>query len=184
MSKKNLRNQTMKNYHSTGMYTLGFIIKDQKVLMLRRIKDPNSKKLNGLGGKIEHDESISEGMIREVKEEAGITPLNYKLSCLLKCFDTDSEKSYMIFCYLISSFRGQANQSNSEGELSWIDLKSIHVNNLDLVDNIPYFLPKILQDDSLLEMNFTYYPSKNLCDYRGFQDSKSWQGTFCLGNYF
>lgn len=170
----------MKNYHNTGMYTLGFIIRKQKVLMLRRLKEPNSKKLNGLGGKLKANESISEGMVREVKEESGIQPVDYRLSCLLQCFDSDFKKNYMIFCYLISSFEGKPRESGPEGDLSWIDLSSIHTKNLNLVDNIPYFLPHMLKDDSLLEMSFTYYHSRNSCYYRGFQNKESWEGRFSL----
>lgn len=180
MSKKNLRVEIPKNNHITGLYNLSFVFKNDQVLMMRRANEPNPGKLNGLGGKIEHSELISSSMIRELREEAGITPLQYHLSCLLRCSNRDSQKDYMIFCYAIHAFEGQIFDATEEGQLEWIDLRQINTKNVDLVDNIPYFLPHIINHQPLLEMSFVYEGTPLICSFRGEQAEQSWQGNYTV----
>ena len=61
--------------------TLCYIEKNDKVLMLYRNKkevDINKGKWIGVGGHVEDGESIDECLLREVKEETGLTLLEYK----------------------------------------------------------------------------------------------------------
>ena len=61
--------------------TLVYIEKDDKVLMLYRNKkevDINKGKWIGVGGHVEDGETIEECLLREVKEETGLTLLDYK----------------------------------------------------------------------------------------------------------
>ena len=56
--------------------TLGYILSPdrQRVLMVHRNArkdDEHLGKYNGLGGKLEADEDVMAGMIREIREEAG-----------------------------------------------------------------------------------------------------------------
>ena len=54
--------------------TLCYVLKDNKVLMLHRVKkknDLNQDKWIGIGGKFEGDESPDECLLREAMEETG-----------------------------------------------------------------------------------------------------------------
>jgi 8-oxo-dGTP diphosphatase len=60
----------MKNYSNNIIATLCYIVKDDKVLMLKRVKKENDihhGKYNGFGGKLEKGETPYECVIREVK---------------------------------------------------------------------------------------------------------------------
>ena len=60
----------------TGLSTLCYIEKDGKYLMLHRTvkkNDVNKDKWIGVGGHFEADESPEECVLREVKEEAGVS---------------------------------------------------------------------------------------------------------------
>ena len=64
--------------------TLGFILSKDKssVLMVHRTfrdTDENLGKYNGLGGKLEPNENVADGMIREIKEESGLTVTSMQL---------------------------------------------------------------------------------------------------------
>ena len=64
--------------------TLCYIEKDNKYLMLHRVKkekDINKDKYIGVGGHFEYGESPDECLLREVKEETGLTLLSYKPRC-------------------------------------------------------------------------------------------------------
>lgn len=53
-------------------YTICFIKKGDKILLLNRNKKPTMGMWNGVGGKIENNETPYEGIIRETFEETGI----------------------------------------------------------------------------------------------------------------
>ncbi len=64
--------------------TLGYILSpdEKKVLFIHRNArqlDDHLGKYNGLGGKLEKDENIWEGMVREIKEEAEIEVVEMQL---------------------------------------------------------------------------------------------------------
>ena len=53
-------------------YTLGFLIKNNQILMINRNKSPWMGSWNGLGGKIELNESPEACIKREIFEETGL----------------------------------------------------------------------------------------------------------------
>ena len=168
----------MKKNHTTGLYNLSFVLNDQKILFLERNKEPNRAKLNGLGGKLENQESASQSMLRELKEEAGINAIKYRLAGLLRCSSTAPFSDYMIFCYLVTDFEGQIYTETAEGHLCWIKKSDITTQNKAIVDNIAYFLPKILDSPELLEMSFHYDYDKGICNFQGIQSTENWKGKY------
>ena len=61
--------------------TLCYIEKDDKYLMLHRVSkknDVNKDKWIGIGGHFEEGESPEECLLREVKEETGLTLTSYR----------------------------------------------------------------------------------------------------------
>ena len=62
----------MKGNDCMYKYTICFIRKSDKILLLNRNKKPNMGMWNGVGGKIEDNETPYEGIIRETLEETGI----------------------------------------------------------------------------------------------------------------
>lgn len=74
----------MKEFKQLGAY--GLVIKDDKILLIKKNGGPYDGKLDLPGGTIEFCERPSEALIRELKEEVGIDVKEYEL------FDTDSVK--------------------------------------------------------------------------------------------
>ena len=54
---------------------LCFIVKDERVLLIRKKRGLGAGKINGPGGKIEPGETALASAIRETQEEIGVTPL-------------------------------------------------------------------------------------------------------------
>ena len=72
----------MKEYKQLGAY--GLVIKDGKILLIKKKGGPYDKKLDLPGGTIEFCERPEEALKRELLEEVGIEVTEYKL------FDADS----------------------------------------------------------------------------------------------
>jgi len=73
---------TIKEHKHLGVY--GIIIKDEKILLIKKVTGPYDRKLDLPGGTPEFNERPSETLKREILEETGIEIIKYEL------FDTDS----------------------------------------------------------------------------------------------
>ena len=132
-----------------------YIEKDGKYLMLHRTKkenDINKEKWIGVGGKFEDKESPEECIIREVKEETGLTLNSYKLRCIVTYISNNWETEYM-YVFTSDDFSGEIIECN-EGDLEWIDKDEIF--NLNLWEGDKIFLDKIKKDDTFFTMKFNY----------------------------
>ena len=70
------------------------------------------------GGHVEPGEPFTDSVIREVREETGLTIENPKL-CGVKQFQTNDGERYVVFLYKADRFHG-ALCSSREGEVCWV----------------------------------------------------------------
>ena len=69
------------------------------------------------GGHIEPGESVVEAVIREMREETGLTVIRPRL-CGVKQFPIDGGR-YLVFLFRSDSFEGEL-RSSAEGKMEWI----------------------------------------------------------------
>ncbi len=114
--------------------TLTFIIKDGKVLLIRKKRGLGAGKINGPGGKVEPGETHAECAVREVQEELLITPINmhYHGECLFQFIDG---YSIHVHAYSATDFEGTP-QETDEAIPLWYP-----------VDKMPY--DEMWEDDHL-----------------------------------
>lgn len=67
----------MKQFKHLGSY--GLIIKDEQIVLIKKVGGPYSGKLDLPGGTIEWGETPEETLIRELEEEVGINVKEYEL---------------------------------------------------------------------------------------------------------
>lgn len=130
--------------------TLGYVLSDdgERVLMVQRTKrvdDPHLGKYNGLGGKLERNEDVVEGMRRELWEEARIEPEALALAGTISWpgFGAEGE-DWFGFIFRIDRFRGEIPAENEEGALSWVERERLL--ELPLWEGDRYFLPLVFAE--------------------------------------
>ena len=102
--------------------TLCYIEQDGAYLMLHRVKmenDANHDKWIGIGGKFEDGESPEECVLREVREETGLTLTDYRYRGLVT-FVSDAWETEYMHLFTATGFEGALRECD-EGVLEWID---------------------------------------------------------------
>ncbi len=106
--------------------TLGYVWDRalDRVLLIRRdtrVDDDAFGKVNGLGGKLEVDESISESLRRELREEASIELTSFTLKGTITWSEFGPrEEDWLGFVFLIDGWTGEPPKANDEGHLEWV----------------------------------------------------------------
>lgn len=106
------------------------------------------------GGHIENGESIVDAVVREVKEETGLTILNPKL-CGIKQFPIECGR-YIVFLFRANQFEGNLT-SSAEGTMHWIAKSEL--SNVDLAEGFQELL-QVMLDDRLNELQFILEDNK------------------------
>ena len=78
--------------------TLCYVTRGSQVLMLHRVKkkaDINKDKWIGIGGKFENEESPDECLLREAKEETGLTLTSWQCRGVVTFLNDTCEGEYM-----------------------------------------------------------------------------------------
>lgn len=135
--------------------TVCYIEKDEKYLMLHRTKKENDISKNkwiGIGGKFEEGESPEECVIREVKEETGLSLKKYDLRGVITFTFTNFETEYM-YVFTADSFEGELTDCN-EGELKWVPKNEL--TNLNLWEGDEMFLDKLRNDNDFFTAKMEY----------------------------
>jgi len=127
--------------------TLCYIEKDGRWLMLyrgRKKNDPNAGKWVGVGGKFEDKESPEDCVIREVKEETGLTLLSQRLRGIITFVSDEWETEYM-YLFTADEFEGEVTLCD-EGDLMWVEREKVF--SLPLWAGDKLFLSRITDPDS------------------------------------
>ena len=139
--------------------TICYIEQDGNYLMLHRTKKENDQshdKWLGVGGKFDKDESPDECILREVKEETGLTLTSYQLRGVMTFVSDIWETEYM-FIYTADEFEGELAEC-SEGDLQWI--KKTEVMSLKLWEGDKIFLKKLIDGDGFFTVKMEYEGEK------------------------
>ena len=101
--------------------TLCYITRGEDVLMLHRVKkknDINKDKWIGIGGKFEFEESPDECLLREAKEETGLTLTSWRCRGVVTLLNTNCDGEYM-YLFTADGFEGALKECD-EGDLQWV----------------------------------------------------------------
>mgnify|MGYP001604219030 FL=1 len=91
-----------------------------------RTDDDHYGKFDGLGGKLEVDESVVAGALRELTEEAGVTATSLSLRGTISWSNFGPKREeWLGFVFLADAWEGELLSSNDEGSLVWVQLERL-----------------------------------------------------------
>ena len=104
------------------------------------------------GGHVEQGEFVTPSVIREVREETGLTIENPKL-CGIKEFQKEQDGKRFIVClYVASRFSGEL-RSSAEGDVFWYPLSELK-RSKELADGFSEMLP-VFTSEEISEVFYT-----------------------------
>ena len=138
----------MTNAHSVVLTTMCLIEKEHEVLMLRRLKT-DWPGMTFPGGHLKAGEDFVDGIVREVKEETGITLRSVRL-CGISQFTYDNNTRYVVVFFASNDFDGE-HITSPEGEVMWVDRHNLH--SLDLAPDIEAMY-EVMDNDACTEVRY------------------------------
>ncbi len=138
--------------------TLSFVLNGDDVLLMKRAghKRVFPNQYNGLGGHIERFEDPASGALREIAEESGLAAHSLRLRGIHN-IDAGENTGIILFVYTAMSDSRDIMRHSAEGALEWVP--KARVLELDLVEDLPHILPRILDmraDEPPLHVHVSY----------------------------
>ena len=135
--------------------TLCYLERGDEYLMLHRTKkelDENSGKWIGVGGKFEPGESPEECLLRETREETGLTLTAWRFRGLVTFVSDEWGCEYM-HLFTADGWTGEEKPCE-EGELRWIGKKALY--DLTLWEGDKIFLRLLEEDAPFFSLKLVY----------------------------
>ena len=143
--------------------TLCYIEHDGKYLMLHRVKkdkDINKDKYIGVGGHFEYGESPDECLLREVKEETGLTLTSYRARGIITFVYGQDVTEYM-HLYTADGYTGDMLDCD-EGELVWIEKEKVY--DLPIWEGDRVFFRLLEEDAGFFSVKLVYSEDDELTE--------------------
>jgi 8-oxo-dGTP pyrophosphatase MutT (NUDIX family) len=133
---------------NTLTLTLLFLQKDQQVLLALKKRGFGEGKWNGIGGKVEVDETIEEALLRETVEEICVTPTSYEKRAIINFeeFYKGQPTIMNVHVFVASSWEGEPTETE-EMAPGWFTTNTIPYEKMWSDD--PYWLPQVLAGDKV-----------------------------------
>ena len=139
--------------------TLCYVTRGDEVLMLHRVKkknDINKDKWIGIGGKFEGEETPDECLLREAKEETGLTLTSWRCRGVVTFLSDTYEGEYM-YLFTADGFEGELTDC-PEGDLQWVSRE--FVDSLPTWEGDKIFLDLLWKDAPFFLLKLRYEGEK------------------------
>jgi 8-oxo-dGTP diphosphatase len=124
--------------------TLVYIVRDGKVLLIKKKRGLGAGFYNGIGGKVEEGEDVVTAAIRECEEEVDIRPRDLRWSGLLEFWNYEDgkvESIHFVHIFLASEFEGEPRETD-EALPVWFSISEVPYDEMWEDDRL--WLPRVL----------------------------------------
>jgi 8-oxo-dGTP diphosphatase len=128
------------NWQPREYANLCFIVKDGRVLLIRKKRGLGAGKINAPGGKLEPGETAHDAAVRETREEVGVTPLRLEDRGVVRFQFTDG---YSLHCavFVAADFTGELIETPEATPL-WFPADAIPYH--EMWEDDQHWLPQVL----------------------------------------
>ena len=135
--------------------TVCYLERGTQYLLLHRTKkenDENAGKWIGVGGKCEENESPEDCMLREVREETGLSVTQHRLRGVIT-FVSDAWEGQYMYLFTASKWHGALTDCD-EGELAWVERTDML--HLPLWEGDRIFLALLAEERPFFSLKLVY----------------------------
>lgn len=126
--------------------TLLFLLKDDRILLAMKKRGFGAGRYNGVGGKIEPDETIEQALVRECQEEIGVTPHTFEKVAYHDFRFPDGSTDMQVHAYICRQWEDEPKETE-EMAPEWFDISEIPYDQMWQDDIV--WLPQVLQGKKL-----------------------------------
>jgi 8-oxo-dGTP diphosphatase len=141
---------------SSQLFSAVHCLDNDRVLLMKRNKEPNLGQWVAPGGKIEADESPYECAARELLEETGLRAQTMHLRGIVSVVMPALTQPCMQFLYVVTRFTGELAADEREGSLRWWSVEE--------AQKIPRPEPDYVYLTRILDMDKPFYQAKYVFD--------------------
>ena len=131
----------------TNLMNMCMVCDGDKVLVIDR-KKPNWPGVTFPGGHVDKDESLTDSVIREVKEETGLS-IDSPILCGITDWCNEEDRD-VVLLYKATSFSGEL-KSSDEGEVWWEEFEKL--SGMKLTSGMEDYL-RVFSENELSELYF------------------------------
>jgi 8-oxo-dGTP diphosphatase len=108
------------DYAYTALIVFCFLLRDDKILLIRRANEPYKGEITVPGGRKKRGESLRDACAREMLEETGYVLKNFQFAGILHAYRRGAPIEYVSHYFVCRDFDGEMRASD-EGELLWVN---------------------------------------------------------------
>jgi 8-oxo-dGTP diphosphatase len=123
------------DYAYTALIVFCFLIRDGKILLIRRANEPYKGQVTIPGGRKKRGETLKQACAREMLEETGYVLKDMQFAGILHAYREGDKMEYLSHYFICRSFDGTL-RASEEGELLWADIDA----SLSLPDIHPFYV--------------------------------------------
>lgn len=147
---------------SRKLCTLLFLLKDGEILLAMKKRGFGAGRWNGVGGKVEPNETIEQGLVRECREEIGVTPLRCNKVAIHNFLFPNGSADIEVHAFVTNTWRDKPIEME-EMAPQWFKLADIPYDQMWQDDR--YWLPHTLKGKKL-HGTFTFNHNEQMLDYK------------------
>ena len=144
--------------------TLLYLRRDDEILLAKKKRGFAKDKYNGVGGKIEDNETPEEAMIRECEEEISVKPIKYEKVGIIEYdeYYKGKREQIIVHVYISTKWNGDAKESD-EMSPRWFNINGLPYN--EMIGDDPYWLPTVLKGNKVNAF-FKFDKDWKITDYK------------------
>jgi len=114
--------------------SIAVVVRDRRVLLVRRANPPDAGRWGFPGGKVERGETMAQAAVRELAEETGVVGEARRIFTAVDAFDYDEfgslREHFVLVAVLVRWVEGQPQAADDALEARWFALADVDVTAL------------------------------------------------------